>query len=242
MSPSVERWLPVAGHEGLYEVSDQGRVKSLPRQTRSGLRGGKVLKPRFKSNGYLQVGLHREGVMRTETVHTLVLTAFVGSRPEALQCCHSDGDPANNRLENLRWGTAKENIADKLKHGTDSRGEKHRGARLRECQVIEIRKDPRTHQEIANEMGISRSEVSNIKNRRSWSWLERAGAWKDSRSPRKLKPADVRAIREDPRRHQEIAADYGISRPHVSDIKAGRRWSRLGRDEEASPSAKCWQP
>lgn len=116
---SAERWLPVAGSPG-YEVSDHGRVRSLGRviMCRDGKPKrcrGQVLKPTVSSDGYLRV---RPYPATPQGVHALVLEAFVGPRPTGMQCCHRDGDPANNRVENLRWGTISENQLDRVRHGT----------------------------------------------------------------------------------------------------------------------------
>lgn len=119
----MERWLPVPGWEGLYEVSDRGQVKSLPRQTYSGVRGGKVLKPREhrnKKTGRLQhvyvvftAPGHRQ---MTYSVHKLVMLTFKGPRSDGMQTRHLNGNPADNRYpENLVYGTPKENIEDRDK-------------------------------------------------------------------------------------------------------------------------------
>lgn len=70
-------------------------------------------------DGYQQVSLFRDGSRRSFTVHHLVLTAFIGDRPDGMLCRHIDGNPANNVLDNLRWGTPSENMRDKRRHGTD---------------------------------------------------------------------------------------------------------------------------
>ena len=104
----IERWRPVAGGEG-YEVSDFGRVKSL-RWTPP-----RILKPGPSNYGHLSVVL---GPRNTRMVHQLVLIAFVGPRPPKMEVRHLDGNPANNRLENLCWGTRSDNIRDAIRHGT----------------------------------------------------------------------------------------------------------------------------
>lgn len=109
-----ERWLPVPGWEGLYEVSDLGRVRSLDRP--NGLRG-RVRVLSVGSHGYLDVGLCDGGVRRTRLVHRLVLEAFVGPCPEGQEACHADSDRTNNRLSNLRWDTTKANAADRVAAG-----------------------------------------------------------------------------------------------------------------------------
>lgn len=101
-----ERWLPVVGYEEHYLVSDQGRVWSV--------RKGRCLKPRPDNRGYLRVRLPDGPTV----VHRLVLSAFVGPRPYGHEACHGDGDKANARLQNLRWGTRSENARDRVRHGT----------------------------------------------------------------------------------------------------------------------------
>lgn len=115
-----ERWLPVSGYEGSYEVSDLGRVRSLDRITDRGRKWrGRVMSPApMRSNGYLIVSLWRDGSQRTTLVHRLVLSAFVGPAPDGAEGLHGDGDPENNKLTNLSWGTHSENEMDKVRHGT----------------------------------------------------------------------------------------------------------------------------
>jgi hypothetical protein len=119
-----ERWLPVPGYEGLYEVSDQGRVRSLDRRVATArgdrITRGQVLKP-SPSRGYQIVPLSKKGVARRTSVHLIVLAAFVGPRPSGLECCHGNGVRSDNRLENLRWDTRSENQRDAVRHGTNSR-------------------------------------------------------------------------------------------------------------------------
>lgn len=116
---AAEEWRPVADYEGLYEVSDQGRVRSLDRIDAGGRRRpGRVLTPHTLRHGYLQVTLpgrdHR-------TLHRLVAAAFVAN-PDAYPIVrHLDGVKTNNRAENLAWGTYAMNTADAQRHGTIER-------------------------------------------------------------------------------------------------------------------------
>lgn len=123
--PICERWVPVVGHEGSYEVSDHGRVRSLDRVTK-GKDGairpfrGKLLKQRPQRWGHLKVVLYQgNGQKRQRYVHQLVLEAFVGTRPAGAITCHNNGDPSDNRVENLRWDTHSGNTVDRVRHGTD---------------------------------------------------------------------------------------------------------------------------
>lgn len=116
-----ELWKDVPGWEGYYQVSNHGRVWSVERvaQLSNGATrrvNGKLLRPTL-SNVYPHVSLYRNKERQTRYVHTLVLLAFVGERPENMECLHKDGNPRNNRLDNLRWGTPSENNLDIVAHG-----------------------------------------------------------------------------------------------------------------------------
>ena len=122
--PALEQWKPVNGYEGIYEVSSQGRVRSVDRTvTYSNGRvchlEGRVLRtPLSKRGGYPFVNLCIQGKCQVRTVHSLVAEAFIGPRPEGAEVCHNDGNPANNRVDNLRYGTSSDNALDKVRHGT----------------------------------------------------------------------------------------------------------------------------
>lgn len=118
-----ERWLPVIGWESSYEVSDQGRVRSVDRivETQRGLwrYKGKILRPGINRLGYPVVSLKDADRGRTMKVHRLVLEAFVGPCPESFEACHNNGVRGDSRLSNLRWDSHTNNMLDKQKHGTD---------------------------------------------------------------------------------------------------------------------------
>ncbi|MBV9919268.1 MAG: NUMOD4 motif-containing HNH endonuclease [Pseudonocardia sp.] len=131
MSVMSERWLPIVGFEGRYEVSDQGRVKSLARlvhRPNPGLGRApqmipvreRIMRPWKHQDGYLGVELRRgDGKRTVRLVHCLVMEAFVGLKPAGMLVRHLDGDPTDNRLVNLAYGTPSENQLDKVRHGTD---------------------------------------------------------------------------------------------------------------------------
>lgn len=119
----VEKWRPVAGHEDAYAVSDLGRVQSVSRyvmRERLGVkphtvyRTGVLLRPGRASNGYLTVAVAGQ----SRLVHELVLTTFVGLRPENYIGRHLDGVRTNNTLPNLEWSTYRQNSLDMKWHGT----------------------------------------------------------------------------------------------------------------------------
>lgn len=127
-----ERWKPAPGYEGLYEVSDRGQVRSIPRPRRQ-WHGGiatvpeRILRQDVGKRGHRRVTLHSAGKRSRFLVHRLVLTAFVGPCPDGMEGCHGDGNPANNHLENLRWDTKPANSADSIRHRT------HPSARRTHC-------------------------------------------------------------------------------------------------------------
>jgi len=108
-----ETWKPIIGYEGLYQVSDLGKVRSL--------KFGKerILKPGM-SAGYLAVGLCNNG-QKTRKVHQLVAEAFIGPRPDGYETCHKDDVKTNNVLTNLYYGTKSENLGgDRNRNNPDT--------------------------------------------------------------------------------------------------------------------------
>ena len=166
-----ETWKAITGFDGFYEVSDLGRVRSLVRRTCRGRRGGKFLKPQACGK-YFVVTLHRIGIKRTEYLHTLVLEAFVGPRPQGYDACHHpDPNPANCRLDNLRWDTRQANRHDTSVHGTQPKGESHWAARLRDADIREmfrLKRSGLSQSAIARQFGISISQASLIFLRKEW--------------------------------------------------------------------------
>lgn len=142
-----ERWLPIPSYEGLYEVSDHGRVRSLDRRVTSGRRtrfqAGRVLsgaRGRVR-HPHRRVPLSREGATKDFYVHRLVLEVFVGPCPPGMEACHNDGDPTNNHLGNLRWDTHFENVQDIARHGTNFQRQKTHCPRGHPLEVPNLRRD-----------------------------------------------------------------------------------------------------
>lgn len=106
-----EEWRPVVGFADYY-VSNLGRIQST-----------KWTKPRIMKlgrdpAGYPSVQLCVKNRIHVRRVHRLVAEAFYGPRPDGYECRHLNGDKADNRLENLQWGTQSENVLDRVRHGT----------------------------------------------------------------------------------------------------------------------------
>ena len=120
----IEQWLPVVGYEGYYDVSNHGRVRSLSRKVRRKDGAlttvhGRMLSPRKHPAGYRKALLAKDGHKTYVYIHRLVLEAFVGPCPEGMVACHWNDVPDDNRVENLRWDTPRENSFDKARNGND---------------------------------------------------------------------------------------------------------------------------
>ena len=166
---------PINEYPG-YRVSINGGIQSSWTR-RGGLCsiGGpwRPLQP-IERHGYLTVNLTLGGGKKTALrIHRLVLEAFVGPCPEGMVCCHNDGDPANNGLENLRWDSHQANSDDALKHGTQARGTALK-PKLSEDDVLAIRRlraEGFSVGKIAGGFDVSQSNVKAIVRGLSWRHL-----------------------------------------------------------------------
>jgi hypothetical protein len=210
-----ERWLPAAGFEGLYEVSDRGRVASLPRPNR---RGRLVLTPSPDTDGYLQVVLCSAGIRHTRKVHVLVAEAFIGARPAGKVTRHLDGDQLNNARSNLRWGTHAENAQDRISHGRDFNKSKTAGSCGHALTGDNLYRDPAGHRHCRQ----CRSE-SAVRFRARRPRVPRPSG--EACHVAKLSDRQVAEIRERAlagrERQVDIAAEFAVCQATVSQIKRG---------------------
>jgi len=127
----AENWKSIPGYWA-YMASTLGRIKRVLtlKKTKRYYKNGmwlqeKILKPvPSRNKKYLSVALQKEfndyNVSKVP-VHKLVALAFYGTRPIGLECCHNDGNPQNNRPDNIRYDTHKSNCFDRKTHGTERR-------------------------------------------------------------------------------------------------------------------------
>lgn len=171
-----EHFRPIEGYPG-YRVSRAGEVQSCwTRRGRFCLLGDdwRPLKPIRRRWGHLTVNLCRAGTKTSRPIHRLVLEAWVGPCPKGLICCHSNGCPWDNRVENLRWDTHQSNSDDSLRHGTRATGSRCGATKLSEGEVIEIRRlraEGVSLVELASQYGVTPENIKAIVSRRSWRHL-----------------------------------------------------------------------
>jgi hypothetical protein len=240
----VELWLPVVKYERSYEVSSYGRVRSIDRVVTNAaghtrLIRGRLLSPARKSQGHLHVNLYVNGVPWTSNIHQLVLIAFIGPCPPGMECCHNDGNPSNNHLDNLRWDTRSANNLDRIRHGTDS----HKN--LTHC--------PRHHKLIAPNLVVStrlnnRSCLACDRAKANVKFAERQGRALDfiavadrhykaimagrapGRSRQRLNDLQKKEICQryvsGKAQQKDMAIEYGVGRRWISQIVQNRDCSR----------------
>ena len=176
----MEIWKDVEGWEGLYQVSDQGRVKILARTVAARNRWGpmmrktaeKIMKAGACGGPYRRVNLVESGRMEPVLVHRLVCHTFNGPCPaDGMHCAHNDGNPLNNAASNLRWATAKENSEDTRRHGNLRAGEASNLSRLTADDVHAIRaafENGETTADLAARYKMTKNGIRLIVNRTNW--------------------------------------------------------------------------
>lgn len=159
-----EQWAPVPG-DWRYQVSSRGRVRSYVRGR------PRILAPKRHPSGhvYAYVG------GRNRKVHQLVLEAFVGPRPDGAVTRHLNDIPDDNRVENLVWGTPRENVRDAVRNGKHraSPGESSPHSKLTDDDVRNILRSRQTHTALAAKYGVTHGLIGHIRRGRAWKHVER---------------------------------------------------------------------
>jgi hypothetical protein len=214
--------------------------------------------PPDKKSGHIRIWLSIDGKSECFYVHALVLEVFKEPCPPGLECRHLDGNPANNFVYNLIWGTRAENVADMKRHGTDLSGEKHPLARLKEVDVIEIFRlasQGMPQWKIGEIHGVHQVHISGILLRKFWPNVEIPAEYLcmplrrpdvapkgEQNSRATLKDSDVIEmfrLRSEGVSGKEIAEQIGTSQGNVSMILARKKWKHVPIPAEYLPPARA---
>lgn len=141
-----EIWKSVVGYEGLYSISTFGNVKSFQRNRQI------IMNPATTRYDYKRLSLKKNGVKKSVFVHRLVAKAFIPNPHNKRTVNHKNFNTHDNRVENLEWCTQQENITHSVLNGRNSRGENFGRAKLKETQILEIRK--------MHNLGFSKNDIS----------------------------------------------------------------------------------
>jgi len=165
MKNQQEIWKDIPNYEGLYQCSNLGRVKSLR------FNKEKILKQGIGHCGYSQVVLSLNNEKRTIATHRLVANSFLNN-PKKLSCvCHKNDNKTDSFVENLFWGSHKDNMMDKVKKNRQAKGENIGSSKLRSADVLiikELLKSNLKQKEIAIRFNVSPVAISYIKHRKTW--------------------------------------------------------------------------
>ena len=144
---ALTKWLPVPEYEELYEVSDEGQIRTL--------KTGLIRKPSFDKDGYIQVSLYKRNKGRQKKVHRLVAQAFLG-QGGSLEVNHKNGIKTDNTVTNLEWVTRAYN----MKHSIQFRNYKIKDKNVKE--IHRLKKEGWTQQRIATRFRVSQAYISDI--------------------------------------------------------------------------------
>lgn len=165
---------PIPGYEG-YFASSGGEIWSMHsrgRTSRQLAQGPPYRVPQSVCDGYKRVNLYQSGRRAYMRVHRLVLLAFVGPAPDGHEAMHLDNDKGNNRLDNLKWGTPSENVAQRERDGRGHRPAQYRI--LSDADVITIKRrlaNGDSIRGIARHFRVSQSSIRAIRTGRSYAYL-----------------------------------------------------------------------
>jgi len=163
-----ENWLDITGTNGVYQVSNLGRVKSLVYYGEE-----IILKPHFDRDGYLRVGLTKNKKYGGYLIHRLVAYEFIPNPENKPQINHKKGIKHDNRVSELEWNTMKENFEHAKKNNLTLKGERNPKAKLTEKDVLKIREEyPKIGygalSKLGRKYGVKHCTISDIITRKKW--------------------------------------------------------------------------
>ena len=139
-----EIWKDVLGYEGYYRISNLGNVVSLDRiiklsNGKTETEKGTTITPYISRYGYKVIRFSKDRLRKKFFLHRVILETFIGRCPKGYITRHLDGNKLNNNLDNICWGTPKENSEDMIKHGNSCRGSKQGKSKLTLLDIIAIK-------------------------------------------------------------------------------------------------------
>ena len=172
MTQDREEWKQIAGYEGMYDVSNKGRVRSYHKFGNGRRDEPKPLKPHLNRYGYPEVTLCKETTHKQCVIHRLVAGAFLGNPDGLPQIDHINGIKTDNRVENLEYVTPRENTIRAAKLGLKPSGEKHGMHKLTRENVEEMRRlyesGYYSQRELGKMFGVSHTVVGDIVRYKTW--------------------------------------------------------------------------
>lgn len=242
-----EAWRDVVGYEGIYQVSNLGRVKSLDRRNhRKHAYKGKI-KKLTDLKGYKAVRLCKTGSQNTSLVHRLVAACFIPNAKNLPDINHKNCIKSDNRVENLEWISEKDNTKHAILNGRMNHlfGENNSLSKLTIRDVNEIRglylTGKYTHQEISKIYGVKKSVIGKVVNNTNW-YNEEYGkliingintsAFKrnkgENNGASKLTRSLVETIRKlhitEKRTLTSLSIEFGVSRGCIAKIIRFKTW------------------
>lgn len=232
-----EVWLPIDGYEGIYEVSNFGRIRSLDRHVKYSngavaFTKGKILSPEItkKGVGYKRVMLCHHGKHERVFVHRAVAKVFVSNDYDKPYVNHIDGNKLNNNFKNLEWCTISENTKHAVENGLIKLGEDRVDSKLTNDTVIKIKeelaKNNKNQKQIADMFGLEKHAVQRIYSGKCYSKI--GGKVLDRTIKLKLTPEAVSEIKSlintGMYSNQEVADKFNVSKATIGKVRLEKSW------------------
>ena len=160
----IEIWKDIPSYEGLYKISNLGRLKSLKK-------GEEILSPPTYNTGYIVAKLFKNGIYKRIGVHRIVAMSFIDNPLNKKMVNHIDGNKLNNCLSNLEWATSQENHTHAQLKGLKAKGESHGMSKLTKENVKIINSllmDGVPQRQIAVKFNVCQATIKDINLKRTW--------------------------------------------------------------------------
>lgn len=170
-----ERWLDIEGYNGVYKISDFGRVKSFFAPVNKIY--GKIIKPLYTAKGYQYVGLSKNKVSKNHYIHRLVAIHFIPNPENKPEVNHIGKDEngkiskRENRFIFIEWATKSENELHKNRNRIGIQGTQHPFARLNEKDIYYIRRSKKTAKILAEMLKVNIQTIYDIRKFKKWKHL-----------------------------------------------------------------------